>query len=235
MRQKSCYIKPKEWGTNKRFWTFFHQDWYDIVLYRKAKLVVPVQWVNFDYMRTKKDASFNRIIEAFDFHGITNLLRFRYNWNQEVITKFYSTLFFDKKEGIFMWMANGWRFSIKLTQFAEILGLSSHFDNPKKLHTGRVMTMRGMSLMYAPKRDFCAPKVDGILPHFAVLHRMRRRTLAPRIGDSDAIPTYDRNLLDAIMKNEHFDAFDYIIDEIWNIAITPQRYLWICPLYYVHD
>jgi hypothetical protein len=25
------------------------------------------------------------------------------------------------------------------------------------------------------------------------------------------------------MKNEHFDAFDYIIDEIWNIAINPQR------------
>jgi hypothetical protein len=33
-----------------------------------------VQWVNFDYMRRKKDASFNRIIEACDFHGITNLL-----------------------------------------------------------------------------------------------------------------------------------------------------------------
>jgi hypothetical protein len=31
------------------------------------------------------------------------------------------------------------------------------------------------------------------------------------------------NLLDAIMKNEHFDTFDYIIDEIWNIAIDPQR------------
>jgi hypothetical protein len=34
---------------------------------------------------------------------------------------------------------------------------------------------------------------------------------------------YERNLLDAIMKNEHFDAFDYIVDEIWNIAINPLR------------
>jgi hypothetical protein len=52
---------------------------------------------------------------------------------------------------------------------------------------------------------------------------MRRRTLAPRIDDSDAIPAYERNLLDALMKNEHFDVFDYIVDEIWNIAINPLR------------
>jgi hypothetical protein len=184
------------------------------VLYRKTKPVVPVQWVHFDYMRKKKDASFNRIIEACDFHGITNLLQFRYNWNQEIITEFYSTLFFDKKERIFMWMRNGQRFHIKLSQFAEILGLSSHLDNPKKLHTGRVMTTGEMTPMYDPDSDFCAPKIDGILPHFAILHRMRRRMLAPRIGNLDAILDYERNLLDAIMKNEHFDAFYYIIDEI---------------------
>jgi hypothetical protein len=76
------------------------------VLYCKTKPVVSVQWVNFDYMR-KKDAPFNRIIEACDYRGITNLLQFHYNWNQEVITEFHSTLLFDKKERIFMWMTNG--------------------------------------------------------------------------------------------------------------------------------
>jgi hypothetical protein len=85
------------------------------------------------------------------------------------------------------------------------------------------MTTREMTPMYDPDSEFRAPKIEGILPHFAVLHRMRRRMLASRIGDSDAILAYEKNLLDAIMKNEHFDAFDYIIDEIWNIAINPQR------------
>jgi hypothetical protein len=193
------------------------------MLYKKTKHVVPVQWVYFDYMRKKKDASFNRILEACDFLGITNLLQFWYNWNQEIISEFYSTPFFDKKERIFMWMTNGWRFHIKLTQFAKILGLSSHLDNPKKLHTGRVMTTREMTPMYDQNSEFCAPKIEGILPHLAILHKMMMRTLASRIGDSDAIPAYERNLLDAIMKNEHFDAFDYIIDEISNIAINPQR------------
>jgi hypothetical protein len=68
-----------------------------------------------------------------------------------------------------------------------------------------------------------APKINEILPHFAVLHRMMRMTLAPRIGDSYTILAYERNLLDALMKHEWFDVFDYIVDEIWNIAINPLR------------
>jgi hypothetical protein len=120
-----------------------------------------------------------------------------------------------------MWMTNGKRFSIKLSQFAEILGLSDHLAIPKKLHTGRVMTPREMTPMYIPNSGLCAPKVDGIRPHFLTLHQMMR-TLAPRIGDSNTILAYERNLLDALMKHERFDVFDYIVDEIWNIAINPQ-------------
>jgi hypothetical protein len=38
--KKHCYSLPKEKGTDERFWTFFHQDWYQIVLYLKSSLVV---------------------------------------------------------------------------------------------------------------------------------------------------------------------------------------------------
>jgi hypothetical protein len=52
---------------------------------------------------------------------------------------------------------------------------------------------------------------------------MRRRTLAPRIGYSEAIPTYERNLLDALLKLVRFDVFEYIVDEIWNKATNTLR------------
>jgi hypothetical protein len=162
----TCCSSPKERGTDERFWTFFHKDWYLTVLYPKTSPVVSHQWVDVDYMRNKKDMHFNRILEACDFHGITDLLQFRHNWNQEVITEFYYTLFFDKKERTFMLMTNGRRFNVKLTQFAQILGLSSQLDIPKKLHSGRIMMPREMTPMYIPDSDFQAPKVDGLLPHF---------------------------------------------------------------------
>jgi hypothetical protein len=88
-------------------------------------------------------------------------------------------------------MTNDRMFNIKLTQFAELLGLSSHLDIPKKLHTGRVMALREMTPTYILNNGFRAPRIDGILPNFAVLHRMMRRTVAPRIGDSDIILAYE--------------------------------------------
>jgi hypothetical protein len=118
LRNKACYNFVKERGTDERFWTIFHQDWYRTVLYLKSSPVVKQQYVDIEYMRNKKDMHFNRILEACDLHGITDLLQFRHNCYQEFISEFYSTLFYDKKERIFIWMKNGRRFHVKLAQFA---------------------------------------------------------------------------------------------------------------------
>jgi hypothetical protein len=85
------------------------------------------------------------------------------------------------------------------------------------------MMPREMTPMYIQNGGFQPPKVEGLLPHFFVLHRMMRKTLSPRIGYSKAIPAYERNLLDALMKLVCFDIFEYIVDEIWNIATNPLR------------
>jgi hypothetical protein len=128
-----------------------------------------------------------------------------------------------------MWMTNGRRFHVKLAQFAQILGLSSQLDIPKKLHFGWVIIPREMTPMYVQEGGFQPPKVEGLLPHFLVLHRMMRRTLAQRIAYSDVIPAYERNLLDALMKLVRFDVFQYIVDEIWNIDTNPLRSCGLAP------
>jgi hypothetical protein len=60
LRNKLCYNSSKERGIDERFWTFFHQDWYQIVLYLKSSPVVKQQYVDIEYMRNKKDMHFNR-------------------------------------------------------------------------------------------------------------------------------------------------------------------------------
>jgi hypothetical protein len=47
-----------------------------------------------------------------------------------------------------MWMINGRRFHVKLAQFAQICGLSSQLDIPRKLHSEWVMMPREMTPMY---------------------------------------------------------------------------------------
>jgi hypothetical protein len=71
-----------------------------------------------------------------------------------MVSLIYSTLFYDKKERIFMWMTNGRRFHVKLAQFAQILGLSSQLDIPKKLHSERVIMPREMTHMYVQDGGF---------------------------------------------------------------------------------
>jgi hypothetical protein len=70
------------------------------------------------------------------------------------------------------------------------------------------MVPREMTSMYIANSDFQAPKVDGLLPHFLLRHRMMRRTLVLRIGYSKVILPYEWNLLDALMKHERFDVFE---------------------------
>jgi hypothetical protein len=54
LRNKACYNFVKERGTDERFWTFFHQDWYRTVLYLTSSPVVKQQYVDIEYMRTRR-------------------------------------------------------------------------------------------------------------------------------------------------------------------------------------
>jgi hypothetical protein len=111
-------------------------------------------------------------------------------------------------------MTIGRRFHVKLAQFAQILGLPSQLDIPKKLHSRRIMMHREMTPMYVQDGGFQPPKVEGLLPHFLVLHQIMRKTLALRIGYLEVVPAYQRNLLDALLKPACFNVFEYIVDEI---------------------
>jgi hypothetical protein len=98
-----------------------------------------------------------------------------------------------------------------------MLRLSSQLDIPNKLHSGRVMMPREMTPMYIPNSDVQSPKVDGLLPHFLVMRRMIRKTLASRIGYSEA------KLVGGSHEFVRFNIFEYIVDEIWNITTNPLR------------
>jgi hypothetical protein len=46
LRNKACYNLVKKRGTDERFYTFFHQDWYRTVLYPKSSPVIKQQYVD---------------------------------------------------------------------------------------------------------------------------------------------------------------------------------------------
>jgi hypothetical protein len=68
-----------------------------------------------------------------------------------------------------------------------------------------------------------APTITNFKPELILLHWVIRKTLAPREGDSSKVPQFERNLLKPITEKTKFNAFDFILKEIWNIAIFNNR------------
>jgi hypothetical protein len=73
------------------------------------------------------------------------------------------------------------------------------------------------------KDEYKLSKVEGFKPLFFVLHRLLRKTLSPREGDSSRVPQYERNILHAISEEEMFNVFDFIFQEIWNVTVLNNR------------
>jgi hypothetical protein len=185
---------------------------------------LPLQWTDWAFLeKHKKDCqAFKDMIEMCKYHGLEKIMGFRYEWNEEVILQFYSTFFFHKNSSSITLMTNGTKYSIFIGQFASILGLGASAKNPLNLHDGNVLGLSQMASMYETS-DFNAPTVTNFKPDMIVLDRVIRKTLAPREGDSSRVPQFERNLLEAIFEKTKFNAFDFIIQEMWNIAISNNR------------
>jgi hypothetical protein len=107
--------------------------------------------------------------------------------------------------------------------FAQHLHLQTHFQHRRNLHDADPTLASQMRYMYLLGTTANPPSIISISPNVITLHRMLRVTLALRIGDASTIPSYERNLIDAIKKQELFNMFDYILQEISNVAVTPSR------------
>jgi hypothetical protein len=139
-----------------------------------------------------------------------------------VILQFYSTFFFHKNSSGITWMTDGVKYSISIGWFASILELGASTKHSLNLHDCNVLGLGQMASMYETL-DFNAPTITNFKLNMIVLHGVIRKTLAPREGESSSVPQFERNLLKAISERTKFNAFDFIIQEIWNIAISNTR------------
>jgi hypothetical protein len=106
---------------------------------------------------------------------------------------------------------------------AQHLQLQAHFQHRRNLHDGDPLVASQMGYMYLSGEAANAPTITGISPYVILLHRMLRVTLALSIGDASSIPSYERNLINTIKNQESFNVFDYILQAICNVAVTPSQ------------
>jgi hypothetical protein len=86
-REAPVYEGSKQ-SRDPHFWFLFHSDRYRSIYLNKAKPVVETQWVNWDWMANKRHTIFNQIKATCDELEMTMMMRFKYDWNKEMICQF---------------------------------------------------------------------------------------------------------------------------------------------------
>ena len=85
-RENNSFEQRKELGVDYRFWNEFHSNFYaSVILNSKKSKVVKMQYVDWEEMKEKNEPEFNRVIRAYENFGLSDLMSFRYNWNEEVL------------------------------------------------------------------------------------------------------------------------------------------------------
>ena len=177
-------------------------------------------------MKAYKDPRIDEIIRECKRKNIYKILGFAKSWNSEVITQFYATCYFTCRndEKVVHWMTEGNWYGISYKQFASLLGFDHDDTNRVKIHISPYMEKKDMKSMYMPGQKHHYGSVHGMLPFYVYLHRMFRKTLAPREGDQSNISFYGRDLLKYMNPSERdFCVVDYIWEEMKTISCSPQK------------
>jgi hypothetical protein len=114
--------------------------------------------------------------------------------------QFYATLYLPRHSNVIEWMTNGVKYSSTAKVFAKQLHLQTHFKHKQNLHDDDPLVSAQMKHFYLSGEAANTPTITGATPNVLLLNRMLGVTLAPRIGDASAIPSYEQNLINAIKK-----------------------------------
>jgi hypothetical protein len=129
-------LNQEKRNKDSHFWCHFHADWYLSMILPRKRSVVLMKSINWTYMRNKNHLLFNEIIAACEHHKIYEIMGFNYPWNDEIIMKFYATLYLPHRSDVIEWMTNGVKYSSTAKVFAKHFHLHTHLKHNQNLHDG---------------------------------------------------------------------------------------------------
>jgi hypothetical protein len=177
-------------------------------------------------MEAKHDAIFDEVVAALRAKHLRDVMSFQKNWNNEIITQFYATLYVEERGDTrkFHWMTEGRRYEVTFEQFARLFRFGWNDANRIKIHFASRLDGSRMRFMYpGNKRGSIGTTLD-LLPFYAYLNHLFWRMMTPREGDSSTIPSYNQNLLVAMAPRPHGFEFS-VFDFIWGRSRQYQRAL----------
>jgi hypothetical protein len=174
-------------------------------------------------MEAQHDPIYNQVIVACESHHIKNLMGVHYDWNVEVIAKFYPILYIEDAGGArrIHWMTEGEWYDISYDDFASHFSFGAADAHHFRLHIHNPLDEGEMKFMYAPRQEGNVGMTNGLYTLYSVLNRFFRKTVCPRDGDPTNISQFTKDLL-ANMRDGSLplSVMDFVWEEIKGISLN---------------
>jgi hypothetical protein len=179
-------------------------------------------------MENKNDLIFDIVIAACQAKHLRDILAFKKDLNNEVIAQFYTTIYFEEHGDTrkIYWMTESQWYEVSYSHFARLLGFGRKDASRPRIHLALKLEARKIKFMYPRSKQGNFGETTDMLPFYAYLNRLFRRTMTPREGDRTKIPTYNKNILAAMAPNANgfeFSIFYFIWEEVKAISENPLK------------
>jgi hypothetical protein len=233
------YENPMKWARDNRidghrFWNLFHVDFYNsVIMTKKHQPIIKQRSINWAECEQMRDKEMTRALRACEAKGMKNIMLFSYDWNDEVIAQFYSTLWVklssdDLGAYAYPYMnfnIEGQWYKVSYRRFAHILGFTDSEIHPDRrcIHNYSLPPRAEVIDMHVVPTDDMW-KTTNLQGYYRYLNSMFRATLIPKGGNQVNVHGESHVLLYFMKPNKNFriNVFDMIWKEIihasWNTS-----------------
>jgi hypothetical protein len=133
-------------------------------------------------MESKHNPIFDSVIAACTAKHLRDILAFMKNWNNEVIAQFYATVYFEEHGDTrkHHWMTESPWYEVSYAQFARLLGFGRKDASRLRIHLPLKFEARKIKFMYPRSKQGNFGETTYLLPFYAYLNQLFRRTVTPR-------------------------------------------------------
>jgi hypothetical protein len=184
------------------------------------------QWVDWRHMEEQQDPIYDQVIAACEGHHLKILMSVHHDWNVEVTTQFYATLYIEEGGGgrRMHWMTEDDWYNISFDDFTSRFSFGAADADRLRLDIHNPLDEEEMKFMHAPGLEGNAGTTNGLHTFYSVLNRLFRKIVCPRDGNPTNISQFAKNLL-ANMRDgaPPLNVMDFVWEEIKDTSMNPQN------------
>ena len=216
------YVSARESFGDGRFWSRKQSDIYNFVIEKKSKEVVEQKYVDFEYLR-ENEHEFGNVMWKCTSLGVENIMKFKQDYNVEVVKQFYATVFFVKdKPRTLKWMTGNDMFSAPFVDFVKAMDYEEQFETGKGLQcygSGVPPSKDCLKSMY-PKFYKRVGNIVGLRKRYYYFMKLLNVTTCPKAGDLGSVRGHVIQLLyQARHHDGEIDVMQWMYETMRQVVI----------------